>query len=79
MEHVRSDGSFMGTVQDWITPVWRWLAAGCHANRRIQSEIEAAGFRIDQLWHLPVPPGQRLIVGIARPAPVSSGEKPSAR
>jgi ubiquinone/menaquinone biosynthesis C-methylase UbiE len=66
MEHVRSDGSFMGTIQDWISPVWRWVAAGCRANRRTQAEIEAAGFRIEQLWCLSVPPGQRLIVGIAR-------------
>jgi ubiquinone/menaquinone biosynthesis C-methylase UbiE len=68
MEHVRNDESFMGTIQDWITPAWKWLAAGCHANRRIQAEIEAASFHIEQLWRLPVPPGQRLIVGIARPA-----------
>lgn len=66
MEHVRNDESFMGTIQDWITPVWRWLAAGCHANRRTQADIEAAGFRIEQFWCLPVPPAQRLIVGIAR-------------
>ncbi|MGB6837285.1 MAG: class I SAM-dependent methyltransferase [Dehalococcoidia bacterium] len=68
MEHVRSDGSFMGTIQDWITPIWRWLAAGCHANRRTEQAIAAAGFQIEQLWQLSVPPGQRLIVGIARPA-----------
>ena len=68
MEHVRSDESFMGTIQDWITPIWRWLAAGCHANRRTEQAIVAAGFQIEQLWRLSVPPGQRLIVGIARPA-----------
>lgn len=68
MEHVRNDGSFMGTIQDWITPVWKWLAAGCHANRRTQADIEAAGFRIEQFWCLSVPPAQRLIVGVARPA-----------
>jgi ubiquinone/menaquinone biosynthesis C-methylase UbiE len=68
MEHVRNDGSFMGTIQDWITPVWKWLAAGCRANRRTQAHVEAAGFHIEQLWRLSVPPGQRLIVGIARPA-----------
>ena len=68
MEHVRSDESFMGTIQDWITPIWRWLAAGCHVNRRTEQAIAAAGFQIEQLWRLSVPPGQRLIVGIARPA-----------
>jgi len=68
MEHVRSDESFMGTIQDWITPIWRWLAAGCHVNRRTEQAIAAAGFHIEQLWRLSVPPGQRLIVGIARPA-----------
>jgi ubiquinone/menaquinone biosynthesis C-methylase UbiE len=68
MEHVRSDESFMGTIQDWITPIWRWLSAGCHANRRTEQAIVAAGFQIEQLWRLSVPPGQRLVVGIARPA-----------
>ncbi len=68
MEHVRNDDSFMGTIQDWITPIWRWLAAGCHANRRTEQAIVAAGFHIEQSWRLSVPPGQPLIVGIARPA-----------
>jgi len=68
MEHVRNDESFMGTIQDWITPIWRWLAAGCHANRRTEQAIVAAGFHVERIWRLSVPPRQRLIVGIARPA-----------
>ncbi|MCH8009821.1 MAG: class I SAM-dependent methyltransferase, partial [Chloroflexi bacterium] len=33
-EHIRNDDSrFWGTVQDAITPVWRWFGAGCHPNR----------------------------------------------
>lgn len=67
MEHVRNDESFVGTIQDWITPVWKRLSAGCHANRRTEQAIEAAGFHIEENRHLAVPPGQRLIIGVARP------------
>jgi ubiquinone/menaquinone biosynthesis C-methylase UbiE len=35
--------------QDWLTPAWRRISGGCHLNRRIQSMVEDAGFRIDRL------------------------------
>lgn len=67
-EHVRSDESRLwGTVQDIITPAWRWLGAGCHPNRRTRQAIENAGFRIEWLEHLRMAFGTSAIYGVARP------------
>ncbi len=67
LEHVRNDESrFWGTVHDVITPVWSWLGAGCHPNRRTQQAIEAAGFRIEWLERVRVAPGTPAIYGLAR-------------
>ena len=68
MEHVRNDDSrFWGTVQDVITPVWRWFGAGCNPNRRTQQAIEAAGFRIEWIERRRIAPGTPAIYGVARP------------
>ena len=66
-EHVRNDESrFWGTVQDVITPVWRWVGAGCHPNRRTERAIQDAGFRIDWLETVRMNPGTPAIYGVAR-------------
>ena len=68
IEHVRNDDSrFWGTVQDVITPVWRWVGAGCHPNRRTQRAIEDAGFRLEWLELARIGPGTPAIFGVARP------------
>ncbi len=67
-EHIRNDDSrFWGTVQDVITPVWRWFAAGCNPNRRTQQAIEEAGFRIEWVERIRGAPGTPEIFGVARP------------
>ena len=65
LEHVRAHGS-LGQVQDFVTPAWRWVGAGCHPNRRTAESIQAAGFQIVELQEraLPLTP---LIIGVARP------------
>ncbi len=69
IEHVRNDESrFWGTLQDLITPVWRWCGAGCHPNRRTQQAIEDAGFRIEWLEQVRLAPGTPAIYGVARPS-----------
>jgi len=69
IEHVRNDESrFWGTVQELITPLWRWWGAGCHPNRRTQQAIEDAGFRIDWIDVIRIGPGTPGIYGVARPA-----------
>ena len=69
IEHVRNDESrFWGTLQDLITPAWRWFGAGCHPNRRTQQAIEDAGFRIEWLEQVRLAPGTPAIYGVARPS-----------
>jgi ubiquinone/menaquinone biosynthesis C-methylase UbiE len=65
-EHVRNDG-VVGAVQDAITPVWRWLLAGCHPNRRTRAAIEDAGFAIDWIETVWMGPGIPAVYGVARP------------
>lgn len=64
VEHVRG-GRFGGRVHDVITPVWRWVGAGCHPNRRLEDAIRDAGFDIVELQRVggPLP----HILGVARP------------
>ncbi|EXX88893.1 methyltransferase type 11 [Paenibacillus darwinianus] len=45
-EHVRLEGSFLGTVQDWLTPVWKRLCDGCHLNRNTLQLIDNSGLEI---------------------------------
>lgn len=67
LEHVRNDESrIWGTVQDTITPVWRWLGAGCHPNRRTRQAIEEAGFSIEWIERITIAPGTFAIYGVAR-------------
>ena len=69
LEHVRNDESAVwGTVQDVITPVWRWVGAGCHPNRRTKRALEDAGFRIEWIEEIRIAPGTPAIYGVARPA-----------
>ena len=66
IEHVRHD-SARGHVQDFIRPVWKWIAAGCYPNRRTEQAMREAGFEIVSLkremllpWLIPA------IIGVAR-------------
>ncbi len=67
-EHVRNDDSrFWGTLQDVITPVWRWCGAGCHPNRRTLQAIEDAGLRVEWIEKVRAAPGTPEVYGVARP------------
>lgn len=48
-EHVRSTGRGRGLVQDVITPLWSWVAGGCHPNRDTATDLTASGFTIEAL------------------------------
>jgi ubiquinone/menaquinone biosynthesis C-methylase UbiE len=66
-EHIRNDDSRLwGTVQDVITPVWSWVGAGCHPNRRTGQAVEEAGFSIDWSERIQIGPGTFAIYGVAR-------------
>ncbi len=74
-EHVRYDYAFGAFWQDLVTPLWRWMGAGCHPNRDTARFIAEAGFQFRQLESLkPEPPLPPMIVtrpcikGVAAPA-----------
>lgn len=48
LEHVRVDHpAIAGRIQDWLTPVWRRVAGGCHLNRRTAGAVASAGFAVE--------------------------------
>jgi hypothetical protein len=44
---VRSQSRLGARWQDFIQPLWTWVAGGCHPNRDTEANVEAAGFDID--------------------------------
>ena len=49
LEHVRVENPVAARIQDWLTPVWRRVAAGCHLDRRTLHLVAEAGFAIDSV------------------------------
>ena len=45
-EHVRVHRPLAGRLQDWLTPVWKRLAGGCHLNRNTLALLTQAGFDV---------------------------------
>ena len=74
-DHVRYEHAFGAFWQDMITPVWRWVGAGCHPNRDVASFVREAGFEFERIEltkpHPLIPPlvfVRPHIKGVARPA-----------
>lgn len=44
LEHVRVAHPVGAKLQDWLIPVWRRVAGGCHVNRRTVEAVAASGF-----------------------------------
>src|SRR5690606_27509628 len=57
LEHVRAADERAARWQDLLTPVWRFVAAGCHPNRRTTEVIQAAGFVLEELERFDFPAG----------------------
>jgi ubiquinone/menaquinone biosynthesis C-methylase UbiE len=55
VEHGRAPEPSVARWQDWLDPLWRRVAGGCHLNRKIDALITATGFRIDTLQNSRVP------------------------
>ena len=51
LEHVRAATPGWARFQDFVTPLWKRIGAGCHPNRDTVTAIERAGFRIEHLEH----------------------------
>jgi SAM-dependent methyltransferase len=66
VEHVRADG-WTARVQDAMVPLWSWLGAGCHPNRRTLDTIKAAGFEVADVRREKLSPVFPVVIGIAHP------------
>ncbi len=49
LEHGRSDRTLAATLQDAVNPFQNVVACGCNLNRKIDQEIQDAGFKIIEL------------------------------
>ena len=65
IEHVRYDDGLRGRIQDALVPVWSWVGAGCHPNRRTLETLREAGFEVVELdrYKMGMIP---VVVGVAR-------------
>jgi ubiquinone/menaquinone biosynthesis C-methylase UbiE len=75
-EHVRSAKSWLGLLEDAITPLWSRVGGGCHPNRDTAAAIRAAGFDIadlDRFSYAPLRfyPSHAHVLGRAQPSPAS--------
>lgn len=69
LEHVRATDERTARWQDRLTPIWRWVAAGCHPNRRTAEAIQDAGFVFEELERFDLPgggPARPQVFGVAR-------------
>lgn len=48
-EHVRLNHPIWGKLQDWLTPSWKRVCAGCHLNRNTLDLVKQAGFQIKHI------------------------------
>ena len=56
IEHVAAaPGSRLRALQNFVQPVWTWLAEGCHPNRETWETIALAGFQEVQIEHYRYP------------------------
>jgi ubiquinone/menaquinone biosynthesis C-methylase UbiE len=68
IEHVAAPrGSWLRTMQNLLTPLWKQLGDGCHPNRETGVEVEAAGFETVNYEKITAPTfiASPQIVGIA--------------
>jgi SAM-dependent methyltransferase len=72
IEHVAAPrGSWLRTMQNLLTPLWKRLGDGCHPNRETGFEVEAAGFETVNYEKINAPTfiASPQIVGIATKLP----------
>jgi SAM-dependent methyltransferase len=56
LEHVHAgEGTLLGRIQDLVEIPHRYLAAGCHPNRRTEAMIEASPLVIERIAHDQMP------------------------
>ena len=56
-EHIRYENPIGALSQTLIEPLWGWVGAGCHPNRKTVDSIRDAGFEVTRVEvSLPTPP-----------------------
>ena len=68
IEHVAAfRGSRLRRIQNFVTPLWKWLGDGCHPNRETWAELEQVGFAEVTFERVtaPMPVVSPQIVGVA--------------
>jgi SAM-dependent methyltransferase len=71
LEHVHAgEGTLLGRVQDLVEIPHRYIAAGCHPNRRTGDLLEASALQVERLEHgrqpASIPTVRPTIMGTAR-------------
>lgn len=49
LEHVRAPQPALARAQDWMTPVWRRVAGGCHLNRDTVRAVRESGLLLESV------------------------------
>lgn len=62
LEHIKSEGKFIGGFQEIFNPIWRGLADGCNLNRHTDQYFLDAGFVAEE--HFYSGPTLRWIQGV---------------
>jgi SAM-dependent methyltransferase len=58
LEHVRHPRPWIGRLQDVVDPVWNaFEGRGCHIGRDTPRAVAVAGFHVERLDTVPLPPG----------------------
>jgi ubiquinone/menaquinone biosynthesis C-methylase UbiE len=65
VEHVRATGRKTAAVQDFVQPVYGWLAAGCVLGRNTELTLTASGFRVEVEDRPAFGPGMPGLVAVA--------------
>jgi len=66
-EHVRVHRPLAGRLQEWLTPLWKRLAGGCHLNRDTLALLTQAGFAVTRIE--PHYKGLFLVIAATTPSP----------
>jgi ubiquinone/menaquinone biosynthesis C-methylase UbiE len=54
-EHGEAPDENVRKWQNWVNPIWKRIAGGCHVNRPIPKLIEDGGFKIDNVESMYLP------------------------
>jgi ubiquinone/menaquinone biosynthesis C-methylase UbiE len=65
IEHIRAGGPWRARLQDWLTPLWRRVAANCHPNRPSLVLLGEAGFAVQET--------RRISTGLRLERPIVAG------